>query len=71
LYHASIVQRISADRYYRDIQTLYQNGQALLIELLDAQQQFVAMHLQSSIALYDTHIKIADIERATASFSFK
>ncbi len=71
MYRASLVQVANAERYYQDVKLLHSNGQALLIELFDAQQQLTSARLQSSIALYDTYIKLADIERATASFMLK
>jgi outer membrane protein TolC len=42
----------TADQYYRDELKLYKEGQAIYIELLDAQNQFINARLESNIALY-------------------
>jgi outer membrane protein TolC len=68
-YRSAISTRQSSERYYTDMLRLYKEGQALFIELLDAQNQFIQAKLQSSITLYDTYIKAAEIERATASLT--
>ncbi len=59
----------TSKKYYADILRLYKEGQVLFIELLDAQNQLIQSQLQVSISLYDTYIKTAEIERATASFN--
>ncbi|MGF1637657.1 MAG: TolC family protein [Cyclobacteriaceae bacterium] len=59
----------TAQKYYSDILRLYKEGQALYIELLDAQNQLVQAELQVNISLFDTHIKAVEIERANASFN--
>lgn len=68
-YEAAQEQLRTADQYYRDELRLYKEGQAIYIELLDAQNQLINARLESNIALYDAQIKYADIERATASFN--
>ena len=40
---------------------LYKEGQALFIELLDAQNQLVTAKLQLNISLFDTWIKATEI----------
>jgi len=68
-YDAAQAQLKTADRYYQDELRLYKEGQAIYIELLDAQNQLIDARLESNIALFETWIKRADIERATASFN--
>jgi outer membrane protein TolC len=60
-----------AERYFNDMVKLYKEGQALFIELLDAQNQLIAVRLQRSIAQADALTKLAEIERAAASFSLE
>jgi outer membrane protein TolC len=69
LYEAAVSQQESSARYYRDMLSLYKEGQALFIELLDAQNQWVSAQLQTNISLYDLWTKAAEIERANASFN--
>jgi outer membrane protein TolC len=68
-YNAAQSQLQTAGQYYRDELKLYKEGQALYIELLDAQNELINARLASNIALYDAWGKYADIERASASFS--
>ncbi len=68
-YQAAISIFQSSQKYYADIKRLYQEGTALFIELLDAQNQLVKSELQVNISLYDTYSKAAEIERANASFN--
>lgn len=56
------VQALS--RYYQDVFHTYKQGQALYIELLDAQQQFTQAQIQSSISKANRQSKWADLERA-------
>jgi outer membrane protein TolC len=48
---------------------LYKEGQALFIELLDAQNQLITAKLQLNISLFDTWIKATEIERANAGYN--
>ncbi|MDP3929441.1 MAG: TolC family protein [Bacteroidota bacterium] len=61
----------AAQKYYQDIIRLYKSGQALFIELLDAQNQLIQAELQSNISLYETHIKAAEFERASATLNIQ
>jgi outer membrane protein TolC len=70
-YRAAIAQQLSAEKSSKDMMKLYQEGMALYIEVLDAQNQWITAQLQSNLALYDTWIKSAEIERANASFNLK
>ena len=67
-YRALQEQEQASTIYYEDMQKLYKEGQALFIEVLDAQNQLVMARLESNIALFDMWIKATQIERATASF---
>lgn len=67
-YKAAQSQVASSQKYYNDMFRLYKEGQALFIELLDAQNQLVTAKLQLNISLFDTWIKATETERANASF---
>jgi outer membrane protein TolC len=67
-YNAAKSQVASSEKYYNDMFRLYKEGQAIFIELLDAQNQLVTAKLQLNISLFDTWIKATEIERANASF---
>jgi outer membrane protein TolC len=68
-YQAAVSAYDASQRYYADILQLYQEGQSLYIELLDAQNQLVQSELQVNISRYDTYIEAAEVERANASFN--
>lgn len=68
-YKAAQSQLKTSKTYYEDMTKLYKEGMAIYIELLDAQNQWVDAQLQSNIALFDTWISFAAIERANASFN--
>lgn len=68
-YDAAQSQLKTADLYYRDELRLYKAGEAIYIELLDAQNQLINAQLDANNALFDAWIRYADIERATASFN--
>jgi outer membrane protein TolC len=68
-YRSAQSQVNSSLRYYQDVQKLYKEGRALLVELLDAQNQLISARLQNNISLFDTWIKAAEIERANAGYS--
>lgn len=58
----------TAQTYYDDVLKLYKEGMAIYVELLDAQNQLIDAQLNANIALFDTWITYAAIERANASF---
>lgn len=64
-------QKESAKKYNEDVTKLYKEGQAIYIELLDAQNQWVNAQLNTNLSLYNTWIAFAELERANASFTFK
>ena len=68
-YSAAQSQQRSSETYYHDELRLYKEGQAIYIELLDAQNQLINARLESNNALFDTWIRFAEIERANASFN--
>lgn len=69
LYEFSLIQENTSLQVYSDMLKIYKEGQALFIELLDAQNQLINARLQSNIALYEAWIKATDIERSSASFN--
>ncbi|KOY85651.1 transporter [bacterium 336/3] len=71
LYESNMAQQKTAIQYYNDMLKLYKEGQALYIELLDAQNQYISTQLQTNIALFDTWMKYAEVERANASFNIE
>jgi outer membrane protein TolC len=70
-YNAAQSQVASSQKYYNDMFRLYKEGQALFIELLDAQNQLITAKLQLNISLFDTWIRAAEIERANAGYNIK
>jgi outer membrane protein TolC len=58
------------ERYYSDLFKRYKEGQVLLIEVLEAQTQQLNAALQRSIALSNVWIKLTDIERISAGYTF-
>ncbi len=62
-------QKESAKNYNDDITKLYKEGQAIYIELLDAQNQWVNAQLNTNIALFNSWIAYAELERANATFT--
>lgn len=67
-YKSAQSQLKTAQTYYDDVLKLYKEGIAIYIELLDAQNQLVDAQLNTNIALFETWIAYAAIERANASF---
>jgi len=70
-YNAAKSQVASSQKYYNDMFRLYKEGQAIFIELLDAQNQLITAKLQLNISLFDTWIKATEIERANAGYNLK
>ncbi len=68
-YEAARSQIKTSQTYYSDMAKLYKEGMAIYIELLDAQNQWIDSQLQANIALFDTWVSFAAIERANASFN--
>lgn len=69
-FNADKNQKASAKKYNEDITKLYKEGQAIYIELLDAQNQWVNAQLNTNISLYNSWIAYAELERANATFNF-
>ena len=70
-YKAAQSQLQTSYTYYGDMLKLYKEGMAIYIELLDAQNQWIDAQLYANIALYDTWIAFAAIERANAGFTIQ
>ena len=68
-FNADKNQEESAKQYNDDITKLYKEGQAIYIELLDAQNQWVNTRLKTNIAWYNSWIAFAELERANATFN--
>jgi outer membrane protein TolC len=68
VYANTLFQEKAALRNYNDLIKLYKEGLVLYIELLDAQQQYINAQLQRSIALMDTWVKFAEVERANSTY---
>jgi outer membrane protein TolC len=61
----------TAKRYYSDILKKYKEGQTNFVDLFEAQTQITTALLQKNIAVYDSWIRFAELERANASFNLK
>ena len=70
-FNADKNQKASAKKYNEDITKLYKEGQAIYIELLDAQNQWVNAQVNTNISLYNSWIAFAELERANATFNLK
>lgn len=70
-FNADKNQKTAARKYNEDITKLYKEGQAIYIELLDAQNQWVNAQLNTNISLYNSWIAFAELERANATFTLK
>jgi outer membrane protein TolC len=69
-FYADKNQKVASKKYNDDITKLYKEGQAIYIELLDAQNQWVNAQLNTNISLYNSWIAFAELERANAAFTF-
>lgn len=69
-FYADKNQKVAAEKYNEDITKLYKQGQAIYIELLDAQNQWVNAQLNANISLYNSWIAFTELERANATFTF-
>lgn len=61
----------AAKEYYRLTERRYREGQALQLELTDAQTQMTTAELKRSLAHYTVLLKIVELERATAAYNIK
>lgn len=68
-YQSRKSEKLAASEYYREISLKYQTGNALFIELLDAQNQLISAGLQQNIAYYQVLIRLADYRRITGKLS--
>jgi len=67
-FKASVSQTALSLQYYKDEQRLYKEGQALYLELLDAQTRLINDQLKQSIAYLNMLTRNTDLERAKASY---
>ena len=68
-YHAIQTQLKSIERYYHDLEKQYKEGNALYVELLEAQTQYFNTCTGLNIAFYTVCIKLAEYERAIAGYN--
>lgn len=68
-YASEKAQMDVAEKYFRDMMKLYKEGEALYIELLDAQTHYTNTLIALNIAWYNICIKQTEVERANASFN--
>ncbi|ATP59046.1 transporter [Pedobacter ginsengisoli] len=67
-FKASVSQTALSLQYYKDEQRLYKEGQALYLELLDAQTRLINDQLKQSIAYLNMLTRNTELERAKASY---
>lgn len=70
-YGSAQAQVRTAEAYYQDLFRQYKAGQALYIELLDAQNQLTTARLELSVACYNAWAAHAEVERATAAYQLR
>lgn len=68
-YHAVRSGLGPVERYYRDVEKRYKQGNALYVELLEAQTHYFNTQMDLNIAFYNVCIKYAEYERAIAGFN--
>jgi outer membrane protein TolC len=67
-YKAAKSQSLLSGQYFKDEQRLYKQGQALYLELLDAQTRLINDQLKESIAYFNVQTRETELERANASY---
>ncbi|TDQ10932.1 TolC family protein [Pedobacter metabolipauper] len=70
VYDASVSQASLSRQYFKDQQRLYKEGQALYLELLDAQARLINDELKQSITYLTAQTRAAELERAKSSYTF-
>lgn len=70
-YNSAVDQENASNQYFTLMNKRYREGQALYIEYLDARNENTQASLQKSLKYFDAWIKLADMERANASFEIK
>ena len=70
VYEASVSQVALSRQYFKDEQRLYKEGQALYLELLDAQTRLINDELKQSISYLTAQTRAAELERAKSSYNF-
>ena len=61
----------SSKEYYKVVSRQYAEGQKSLLDLLDARNQLTSSQISYTISHFETLIRIAELERATASYDLK
>lgn len=61
----------SSMEYYKVVSRQYAEGQKSLLDLLDARNQLTGSHINYSVSHFETFIRRAELERATASYELK
>jgi len=69
VYEASVSQVALSRQYFKDEQRLYKEGQALYLELLDAQTRLINDELKQSISYLTAQTRAAELERAKSSYN--
>ena len=69
VYRAAQTSLVSSEKYYSDVLKQYKQGMVLFLELLDAQNEYIRAQLERNLAFYEVQIKIAEVERANASYN--
>jgi outer membrane protein TolC len=68
LYRSAVSQTALSKQYFKDEQRLYKEGQALYLELLDAQVRLIDDQLKESLAFLTVQTRQTELERAKASY---
>lgn len=66
---ASYSSLVSSQEYYKIVSRQYGEGQKSLLDLIDARNQLTSSHINYSVAHFETLIKMAELERAFASYN--
>jgi outer membrane protein TolC len=68
LYRSAVSQTALSQQYFKDEQRLYTEGQALYLELLDAQTRLISDQLKESLSHLTVQTRQTELERAKASY---
>lgn len=66
--HSSLV---SSKEYYKVVSKQYANGQKSLLDLLDARNQLTNAEISFTMSRFERLIRLAELERANASYRFE
>lgn len=65
---ASLHSLLSSKEYYKVVNRQYAVGQKSLLDLLDARNQLTGSHIAYTVAHFETLIRLAEAERANATY---